>query len=57
MSPGNLYTFFQKATLLKLCLDQYTTATEQLDRAKETITIKKRALQDVKNEFRKKMSK
>ena len=55
MSPGNLYTFFQKATLLKLCLDQYTAATEQLDRAKETITIKKRALQDVKNEFRKKM--
>ena len=38
-------------------MDQYTAATEQLDRTRETIKVKKNALQETMNEFKKKKSK
>ena len=56
-SPGSLYTFFQKATLLKQCMEQYTAATEQLDRTKEAIKTKKIAHQEIKNKFLQKKKK
>ena len=38
-------------------MDQYTAATEQLDITRETIKVKKNALQETKNEFNKKKAK
>merc|ERR1712079_836331 len=39
-SPGALYTFFQKATLLKQCIDQYSAAKNELEKTKSTIKTK-----------------
>merc|ERR1719357_433365 len=39
-SPENLYTFFQKATLLKQCIDQYSAAKNELEKTKSTIKTK-----------------
>ena len=40
-SPGALYDFFQKATLLKPCLEQYTDATKDLKHCAEKLKEKK----------------
>ena len=39
-SPGNLYTFFQKSTLLEQCIDQYSAAETELKKTRSTIEIK-----------------
>jgi len=40
-SPENLYTFFQKATLLKQCIDQYSAAKTELEKTRSTIETKR----------------
>eukprot|EP00092_Neocalanus_flemingeri_P012357 GFUD01013323.1.p1 GENE.GFUD01013323.1~~GFUD01013323.1.p1 ORF type:complete len:1085 (-),score=369.84 GFUD01013323.1:206-3460(-) len=40
-SPENLYTFFQKATLLKQCIDQYSAAKTELEKTRNTIDAKR----------------
>merc|ERR1712240_478629 len=40
-SPENLYTFFQKATLLKQCIDQYSAAKTELEKTRSTIDTKR----------------
>ena len=50
-SPGALYTFFQKSTLLKQCIDQYSQAKTQLDLTKESVQKKKSGLKDIKGKF------
>jgi len=40
-SPENLYMFFQKATLLKQCVDQYSAAKTDLEKTRSTIETKR----------------
>ena len=40
-NPTSLYEFFEKATLLKPCMEQYTEASRNLNRMKEEIATKK----------------
>ena len=46
-----MYTFFQKSTLLKQCIDQYSQAKTQLDLTKESVQKKKSGLKDIKGKF------
>merc|ERR1712098_21469 len=50
-SPEALYLFFQKSTLLKQCIEQYTAAKTELDKAKETIQDKKSGLSELKRKY------
>ena len=50
-SPEALYLFFQKSTLLKQCIEQYTAAKTELDKAKETIQDKKSGLTELKRKY------
>ena len=51
LSPVSLYTFFQTATLLKPCLDQYIAAERQLKTAKRAVETKRLSLQELKKEL------
>lgn len=46
-SPENLYTFFQKATLLKQCIDQYSAAKTELEKTRNTIETKRVQIRDL----------
>jgi len=46
-SPENLYTFFQKATLLKQCIDQYSAAKTELEKTRNTIDTKRVQIRDL----------
>jgi len=46
-SPENLYTFFQKATLLKQCIDQYSAAKTELEKTRSSIDTKKVQIRDL----------
>ena len=46
-SPGALYDFFQKATLLKQCLEQYTDANKDLKKCEEKTKEKKAAIEEL----------
>ena len=45
--PAALYEFFQKATLLKQCLEQYTDATKDLKKCEEKTREKKAGLEEM----------
>ena len=51
LSPASLYTFFQTATLLKPCLDQYIAAEQDLKAAKRAVETKKVSLKKLKNDL------
>ena len=46
-SPENLYTFFQKATLPKQCIDQYSAAKLELEKTRNTIETKRVQIRDL----------
>ena len=46
-SPTSLYDFFQKATLLKQCLEQYTDANKDLKKCEEMMKEKKTAIDEM----------
>lgn len=56
-SPGALYNFFLKSTLLKQCLEQYTGAQTELSRTKDTIKDKESAMQELQKKFNEKRAK
>ena len=51
LTPTSLYTFFQTATLLKPCLDQYIAAERQLKTARRAVDTKKLSLVELKKEL------
>ena len=51
LSPASLYTFFQTATLLKPCLDQYIAAEQDLKAAKRAVETKKVSLKKLKDDL------
>jgi chromosome segregation ATPase len=51
LSPASLYTFFQTATLLKPCLDQYIAAEQDLKAAKRAVDNKKVSLENLKKDL------
>ena len=50
-SPGALYQFFMKSTLLKQCIDQYTSANTELEKSKDIIKEKKSGLEEIRKKF------
>jgi len=56
-SPQNLYTFFQKATLLKQCIDQYSAAKTELEKTRETIERKQVLIKDLGKQLNDKFKK
>jgi len=56
-SPDKLYRFFEKATLIKQCFDQYSAAQVEYNKAYDTLKEKARALKDLNVEYRKAQTK
>jgi len=56
-SPDKLYRFFEKATLIKQCFDQYSAAQVEYNKAYDTLKDKARALKDLNQEYRKAQAK
>ena len=56
-SPENLYTFFQKATLLKQCIDQYSAAKLELEKTRNTIDTKRVQIRDLGKQLKSKYEK
>lgn len=56
-SPLNLYQFFQKATPLKQCIDQYSAANTELEKTRETIDRKQALLKDLGKQLQEKYNK
>ena len=46
-----MYQFFMKSTLLKQCIDQYTSANTELDKSKDIIKEKKSGLEEIRKKF------
>ena len=53
-SPGSLYNFFQRSTLLRQCIDQYGQAGMELERTKEIVKSKEEFLTEMKNRLNEK---
>ena len=56
-SPDKLYRFFEKATLIKQCFDQYSAAQVEYNKAYDTLKDKARALKDLNIEYRRAQAK
>jgi len=56
-SPENLYTFFQKATLLKQCIDQYSAAKTELEKTRSTIDTKRVQIRELGKQLKSKYEK
>jgi len=52
-SPQQLYRFFEKATLIKQCFDEYSEAQAEYSRAQENLKEKARALRHLTSDFKK----
>jgi len=52
-SPKQLYRFFEKATLIKQCFDEYSEAQAEYSKAQENLKEKSRALRHLTNEYKK----
>jgi len=52
-APQQLYRFFEKATLIKQCFDEYSDAQAEYARAQENLKEKSRALRHLTNEYKK----
>ena len=50
-SPEALYQFFQKSTLLKQCIEQYSGAKTEIETTKELVKNKKKSLDELKVQF------
>jgi len=56
-SPDKLYDFFVKATLIKQCIDQYSAAQVEYNKAYDTLEVKKQRLRELNDEYKKKQHK
>jgi len=56
-SADKLYKFFEKATLIRQCFDQYSAAQVEYNKAYDTLKMKARALKDLNAEYRRAMIK